>query len=198
MSNVSPFLPKLALNRQFVYDLVDADAPCCALGMIEVRENQFGVLAIRPSDDFPADTSSEGFELGHSLLGSTDYEVVHFAFDFYDVATYNVLANPSSPLVKAVVRNMIQRGHYFILVIRPDNGVTVFRAGGDPNDLTGLKDNLPRVLASSTTAVQYEKALASYQQRPYPPGQLLNWVCRDNTSYLDLSTDRLELNPAAL
>lgn len=76
MSNVSPFLPKLALNRQFVYDLMDADTPCCALGMIEVRKHQFGVLAIRPSEDLPAGTSSAGFELGHSLLGCADYEVI--------------------------------------------------------------------------------------------------------------------------
>ncbi|WP_205694438.1 hypothetical protein [Crenobacter cavernae] len=124
--------------------------------------------------------------------------MIHFAFEFHDVATFNILVNPSSPLVKAVVDNMIQQGIYFILLIRPDNGVTVFRAGGDPNDLAGLKDNLPRILASSTTAAQYENALTRFQKRPYPSGQLLNWVCRDDVSYLDLSTDWLELNPSSL
>ncbi|QLG96616.1 hypothetical protein HZF02_32315 (plasmid) [Pseudomonas yamanorum] len=198
MNNASLFLPRLTLNRQFVYDLIDADSPCCALGMIEVHGHPFGVLAIRPSDEFPDNTSSEGFELGHSLLGSADYEVVHFAFEFHGATTYNVLVNPRSPLVKAVVANMIQRGHYFILVIRPDNGVTVFRAGGDSDDLAGLKENLPRILASSTTASLYENAVTRFQKRPYPPGILLTWACRDDPAYLDISSDRLDLNPSPL
>jgi len=27
------------------------------------------------------------------------------------------------------------------------------------------------------------------------PGQVLNWVCRDNLSYLDLTENRLEMDP---
>lgn len=197
MNNVSPFLPKLALNRQFVYDLMDADVPCCALGMIEVRKQKLGLLAIRPSVPIPAGASSDGFELGHSLLGGTDYEVIHFAFEFPGVATYNVLINPGSPLVKTVIGSLIEHGDYFILVIQPDDGVTVFRAGGNQNDLSGLRDNLSRTLASSTTPAQYDRTLQFFKKKPYPPGQLLNWACRDDVSYLDLAKDRLELNPSA-
>ncbi|KPX67574.1 hypothetical protein ALP66_02847 [Pseudomonas amygdali pv. photiniae] len=197
MNNASLFLPRLTLNRQFVYDLIEAEVPACALGVIEVHEHQFGLLAIRPSDNFPDGTSSEGFELGHSLLGTADYEVVHFAFNFHGVDTYNVLVNPCNPLIKTVVSNMIQRGHYFILVIRPDNGVTVFRAGGDSDDLAGLKENLPRILTSSTTAAQYENAVTRFQKRPYPPGVLVTWACRDDPAYLDISNDRLDLNPSS-
>jgi hypothetical protein len=38
--------------------------------------------------------------------------------------------------------------------------------------------------------------LAQFRARPNPPGQLLNWVCRDQAAALDLASDRLELAPA--
>jgi hypothetical protein len=38
--------------------------------------------------------------------------------------------------------------------------------------------------------------LAQFRRRPYPAGQVLNWVCRENIEYLDLTQDRLEMNPA--
>lgn len=102
-----------------------------------MRGHTFGVLAIQPSDEFPDNTSSEDFELGHSLLGSADYEVVYFAFDFPSATT--VLVQPAQPFGQSHGR-LVQRDHYFILVIRPNNGVTVFRAGGDSDDLAGLKE----------------------------------------------------------
>jgi hypothetical protein len=35
----------------------------------------------------------------------------------------------------------------------------------------------------------------NFRRRPDPPGQVLNWVCRDNLSYLDLTQNRLEMDP---
>jgi hypothetical protein len=35
-----------------------------------------------------------------------------------------------------------------------------------------------------------------FEKNPQPAGTLLNWVCRDNVEYLDLTKDRLELTPA--
>jgi hypothetical protein len=63
-------------------------------------------------------------------------------------------------------------------------------------DLAGLNTNLPRILRSTTTEAQYDRALAAFVKRPDPPGTLVEWVCRDKVEYLDLSEKRLELTPA--
>jgi hypothetical protein len=46
-----------------------------------------------------------------------------------------------------------------------------------------------------TTEEQYRWAVAEFSRRPEPPGLVLNWVCRDELDYLELSKDRLELKP---
>ena len=61
--------------------------------------------------------------------------------------------------------------------------------------LAGLSTNLRQIQGSTTTDAQYQRALAQFRRRPDPPGQVLNWVCRDNLSYLDLTQNRLEMDP---
>lgn len=196
MSNVHPLLPKLTVNRPFIYDFIAADAPCFALGLVEERKQQSGLLALRPGEVIPSEVTSAGFNFGHSLLGTADVEVIHFAFEFYGFGTYNVLLNPSNPLVQAVLRTMIESGGYFFFAIGPDQSVTAFQSEIGQQDLAGLKMNLQRILGSSTTEAQYNKALAQFQRRPEPPGRLLTWVCRDNVGCLDLTHDRLEISPS--
>jgi len=138
-----------------------------------------------------------GFNFGHSLLGNDQYLVVHFAFEFYGFGTYNVLLNPSNLLVRAVLNTMIDSGEYFFLAIGPNHDVTAFLSEIGQDNLTGLKDNLARMQRSTTNDVQYQKAVRLFQEHPSPPGRLLNWVCRDDIGYLDLTTDRLEMTPSA-
>jgi len=195
-TNVVPLLPKLALNRQLVEDLIAQDAPCFALGMVEERKQRFAALALRPGARIPSDISARGFDLGHSLLGTARFEVIHFAFEFCGFETYNVLINPNNPLVQTVVNSMIQRGKYFILVIGPDEDATAFRADVGPRDLIGLRQNIHQIQGSATTDAQYEAALAQFRRRPYPPGPMLEWVGRDRIASLDPSLDRLELSLA--
>ena len=197
MSNVYPLLPKLTIHRQFVEDFVAAMTPCFALGMIEERKQKLGLFALRPREVIPAEIMEPGFNFGHSLLGNAHFEVMHFAFEFYGFGIYNVLLNPNSLMVQTVVRNMVARGDYFILVIGPDQCVTAFRAGIEAEDLVGLKENLQRIQGSTTTEAQYQTVLAKFHRHPDPPGQLLNWVCRDKVEYLNLATDRLEMTPTA-
>jgi hypothetical protein len=54
---------------------------------------------------------------------------------------------------------------------------------------TTLLGVLPTVVSPGAIWAQVE------QRRPDPPGQVLNWVCRDNLSYLDLTQNRLEMDP---
>ncbi len=196
MSNVTPLLPKLTTNRQFIDDFLAAKAPCFALGMIEERKQKLGLLALRPGENIPPKIIRPGFNFGHSLLGNHHFEVVHFAFEFYGFGTYNVLVNPSNPLAQAVLAAMIDRGEYFFLAIGPDQGVTAFRSELGQKSLAGLTDNLARIQRSTTNDVQYQQALRQFQKQPFPPGRLLTWVCRDNAAYLDLTDDRLEMAPS--
>ena len=197
MSNVYPLLPKLTINCQFVNDFLGAKAPCFALGMVGERQQALGLFGLRPPKAVPHDVMALGFNCGHSLLGNADFEVVHFAFEFYGFATYNVLLNPNNPLVQAVLAAMIDSGEYFFLAIMPDHGVTAFRSKIGQGNLTGLKDQWGRIQSSTTNDVQYQKALSEFQEQPFPPGQLLSWVCRSNLEYMDLTKDRMELTPSA-
>jgi len=193
MSNVMHLLPILTVNRQFIGDFLVARTPSFGLGMIEERNKKFGLLTLRPNEIIPPEIMRRGFNFGHSLLGNTNAEVVHFAFEFYGFGTYNVLLNPNNPLVQAVLAAMIDSGQYFFLMIGPDQGVTSFRSKIGADNLTGLTDNLARIRDSVTNDVQYQQIVRQFQKQPSPPGQLLTWVCRNNSAYLDLSTDRLEM-----
>jgi hypothetical protein len=189
-------LPKLAVNRQFMSDFLAAEAPCFALGLVEEGGRACGFMALRPTEVIPARVSNAGFRFGHSLFGSAAFEVVHFAFAFYGFKAYNVLVNPSNPLVQAVLTTMVESGDYFFFLLDRNQSVTAFRSEIGQANLAGLKTNLPRIQRSKTTEAQYGKAVAAFEKNPEPPGELLSWVCREGIDYLDLGGDRLELTPA--
>jgi hypothetical protein len=196
VSNVYPFLPKLTVNGQFIRDFIAAESPCFALGLVEERKQQCGFLALRPDEVIPREISAVGFNFGHALLGTAEFVVIQFAFEFYGFETYNVLVNPNNDLVKRVLITMVESGDYFFFAISPDQSVTAFRSEIGRGNLAGLRTNLRQIRGSTTTDAQYQGALARFRKHPDPPGQVLNWVCRDNVDYLDLTQDRLEMNPA--
>lgn len=196
VTNVSPLLPKLTLNRRFAEHLLKAPAPCCGVGIVEDRRQPYALLALRPGAAIPDGLSARGFEFGHSLYGNAQYEVIHFAFEFYGFETYHVLLNPSDPLVRNVVQRMVDQGGYFILTIDPNQRVTAFRAELGNTGLVGLIDNLPRIRQSVTSDTQYQSTLMQFRRRPDLPGTVLEWVCRGDLTYLDLAKDRLELAPS--
>jgi hypothetical protein len=196
MNNVHPMLPRLVVNQAFITDFLAADAPAVALGMVEERRQQHGFLAMYPDVVIPSQATQGGFRLGHSLLGTSAFLVVHFSLEFYGFTTYNVLVNPNNPVVRAVFKRMVERPDYFIFLLNPNGQATAFQAAIEQNDLVGLKANLPRVLRSTTTDAQYQEAVAQFQKHPLLPGRLATWVCRDNVGYLDLTKDRLEMTPS--
>jgi hypothetical protein len=196
MSNISPFLPRLTVNKLFIDEFISAEAPCCALGLVEERKQSYGFIALRPNLAIPEQVTRTGFSFGHSLFGNDNFVVVHFAFHFYNYATFNVLVNPNNPVVQTVLNKMIATGDYFFFAVGPSGNATAFRSELGQDDLTGLKNNLARIQNAETTEEQYRKALAAFERNPDPPGKMLNWVCRDNTDYLDLTQHREELNPS--
>ena len=122
--------------------------------------------------------------------------MIHFAFEFYGFATYNVLINPNNVLVQAVLERMIDDGDYFFFSLEASGRVTAFRAEIGQETLSRIRANRARIRQSTTTETEYRKALSAFAANPEPEGTLLYWVCRDTIDYLDLTHDRLELNPA--
>ncbi len=135
-----------------------------------------------------------GFNLGHALLGTSTYEVVQFAFQFYGFETYHVLVNPSNSLAQTVLTSMVESGEYFFFAFASKQRMAAFRTELGDATLTGLIGNMARIQGSTTTERQYQHALAQFRRHP-SPGHVPEWVCRDNLDYLDLTEDRLEMNP---
>lgn len=197
MSTIRQLLPKLTLNRDFIDEFMAQPETCCALGVIEERRRVLPLVAIRPGCSLPLAVTEQGFMFGHSVLGTSAYEVVHLAFTFRQAGNFNVLLNPSDPIVRDVLARMVSLGSFFVLAIDPSNAVTAFLADVGEVTLAGLIDHQPRIANSSTTAAQYDNALAQFRSRLEPPGEMLQWVCRGDLGYLDLSAHRLELTPAS-
>lgn len=193
MSTVRPLVSTLKISRWFVADFGAQDAPCFALAMIEHRDRLFAALVLKPCETLPPRVAAGGFEFWHSVLGDADYEVIHFAFQFGGFASYNALLNPSNALVQAVVRSMVERGGYFILVVSPQEEATVFQADFSREDLAGLRQNHERLQRSTTSQARYRLVDEQFRRRPDPPGQVLDWVCREDTAYLQPSLDPLEM-----
>lgn len=191
----SPSLPHLIVNRSFMSDFVQAQPPCLALGLVEVKNQECAFVALRPEQPISSEISDQGLRFGHCLLGTQNYEVIHFSFEFYGFALYNVLINPNNPLMKVVLTKMIEDGDCFFFVLDPIGNVTVFRTEIDSEILTSLKSHLPRLINSKTTQHQYHQAVSSFCQNPVPQGIFLNWVCQNQLSYLNLTHDRLALTP---
>ena len=192
---VHSLLPRPTVNRRFMSEFISADPPCFALGMVEERQRQWGLLALRPGKIIPPEISGAGFRFGHSLLGTREYEVIHFAFEFYGFETYNVLVNPNNPLVQKVLTTMVESGDYFFFELNANGSVTTFRSEIGQDNLAGIKTNLARIRRSTTTDAQYRKAVSAFEKNPQPAGVMLHWVCQDDVEYLDLTKDRLELTP---
>ena len=169
--------------------------PCAALGLVEEGGRQSGFVALHLDANIPAEVTARGVRFGHSLVGGDSFEVIHFAFEFYGFRTWNLLINPNNPLVQAVLGRMLEDEDYFFFTLSADGRATTFRSQVRQDLLLYVKANLSRLRCSTTTETQYDLACLSFARNPRPPGTLPNWVCRDKTEYLDLSTDRLELNP---
>jgi len=195
MNNVRTLLPKLTLNELFVRDFMAADAPCFSIGYVEERGSISGFLALRPQLPIPQSSTQQGFRFGHSVVGTEGNPVLHFAIEFYGHAVYNGLVNPGNPMVRSVLATMLETEDYYFFAINADQTMTAFRSQLEHPDLAGLRTNQMNFEGARCSEERYEQVCRLFEQKPDPPGQLLEWVYRDNPDYLDLTEYRLELNP---
>ncbi len=128
MSNVHTFLPKLTLNELFIRDFMAADAPCFAMGYVEERKSISGFLALRPEQPIPKSVTQQGFNFGHSVVGTEDNPVLHFAFEFYGHAVYHALVNPGNAIVCAVLATMLDIPKVILVHIKT-NTLKIFMMG---------------------------------------------------------------------
>ena len=195
MGEVHNFLPRLTVNKLFIQDLMAASTPCFALGCVEERGARSGFIALRPEEPIPQSSTGQGFNFGHSVLGIEGSPVLHFGFEFYGHRVYHGLVIPGNPLIQAIIDTMLETKDYFFFAINPDQTATAFRSQLEYNNLAGLKTNREQFSSESCTPDQYELAVKKFTEKPDPPGQVMEWVCRNNWDYLDLTKHRLDLNP---
>jgi hypothetical protein len=190
---VSAFRAPMTVNRQFMADFLAADAPCFALGLVEERKRRSGFLALRPERPIPAHVTDVGFRLGVGLIGTNEFEVIDLVFEFYGHALYHGLLNPNNPAVREVLATMVAAQDYVFFTVNTGSGAaTCFRSELG----AGFIENMARIQRSTTTEAQYRRAVEGFSRRPEPPGMMLNWVCRENRDYLDLTHHRLEMSPS--
>ncbi len=192
---VETFRPRMTINRRFMADFMAADAPCFALGFVEEQKRVSGFLGLRLDPPVPRRVTDIGLRLGHGLIGTHEFEVIHFVFEFYGHGIYHALVNPNNPVVRPVLACMVQRQDYMFFSINADSegAASVFRS---PLDVAGFAVNFPRIERSTTTEEQYARTVKSFSRKPEPPGILLHWVCRETLDALDLGHHRLDLMPS--
>ncbi|MGD0104314.1 MAG: hypothetical protein ABSC06_09780 [Rhodopila sp.] len=117
MQTTRSTLPTPTVHRQFMMDFIAEDAPCCALGLVEENGSQCAMIVLCLNQPLPRKVAAAGFNFGHRFIGGSDGEVVHFGFEFYGFATYNVLINPSDPVARRLLRTMMDTGDYFIFAL---------------------------------------------------------------------------------
>jgi hypothetical protein len=188
--------PRLIVNGQLVRAFHAASAPCGVLGLLEEHGTSAPFLALRPQEPLVRRDGTRALKFGHALLGEPQTEVIQFGVTFFEISTYHLLVNPNNPVVQAVLKRIIERRYYFVFVINPDGWTTAFRADLGAQGLAQLADHRRRLRRATTSDAQYQWMVAQFGGNPVPPGRLLDWVCRDNSEYLDFTQHRLEMNPA--
>ena len=190
-------LPTLTVNRPFMQEFLASEPPCCALGLVAVDGQTSGFIALRTNPAIPSDVMDNGMEFGHALLGNERYEIVQFGFEFYGYGTYTVLINPNNAIAQTVMKSMLDSGDYFFFAMDATTGaVTAFRSEIGERTLQNLVTYWERIEASTTTEMDYRRACRSFALNPDPPSLLMEWVCRENIDYLDLSQDCLDMKPS--
>ena len=188
-------LPPITLNSQFKDDFTEADAPCCALGLVRSGDAQTGLFAMKPENSIPPNVLANGLAFGHRMLASLDMKpICQFIFKFYGFEQYSVLVNPSNPLAMKAIEAMIEERDSFFLILNPNLRATVFRNEIGEGNLAGMRDNLPLMRSRKTPQSSYESGVRTFWQKPHPPDvKYLEWVCCDNSAYLDLENDTTDL-----
>ena len=92
-------------------------------------------------------------------------------------------------MVQAVITRMLATEDYFFFAINPDQAVTAFRSRLESGDLAGLRANQERFKDAHCPSTEYERAVVAFAKKPDPPGQVMEWVCRQSRCNMGLKQD---------
>ncbi len=81
---------------------------------------------------------------------------------------------------------MIETGQYIFFSIEPDGTATSFSDKLSEKLFESFKVQAECFNTVSCSHAEYETTVDLFSHNPYPTGELLNWVCRDNPEYLEL------------
>ena len=110
-------LPPLTLNRAFMQEFTEAEAPCCGLGLVKSGDTTTGFIAMKPQAAIPPDVLGLGMAFGHGLHKAGAHRpVIRFAFHFYGYAQYTVLINPTAPLALQAIETIQVNAHWANMV----------------------------------------------------------------------------------
>lgn len=189
-------LPALAVNHLFMMDLMAAQPPCFALGLVEATGSTTGCIAMRPAQSIPEHSTSQGFRFGHSMVGDQHHQAIHVAFEFYGYGSFHGLVDPSNLIARAVLDRMLATQDYFFFVINPDQTVLTFRSYLEDANLAGLRSTRTQFAGAQCPPEHYDRMVVAFKHQRKRGERVMTWVCRDNPAYLDLVAHRLDLNPS--
>jgi hypothetical protein len=178
---------------------MQAKPPCFAMGIAEEDGHRSGFFILRPETPIPPEVTQRGMRFGHATRGSLETPMFQFVFEFYDYAAYSGLVPVNNAIVQAVIPTMIENADYLFFVISQDNIATLFRASFTAADFVGMKTNWSRFKDVKFPLERYERAVCRMGRDPDPPGsRFIEWVCRENPDYLNISEYGMNFNPALL
>ncbi|MFT2793852.1 hypothetical protein ACMV5I_28060 [Serratia sp. T13T92] len=195
MGDLKKYLPLLSVNSLFIEDLMLDNPPCFAFGYVEERGEKCGFIALRPEISIPTESTQQGMHFGHSVIGTMEEPVLHFAFEFYGHATYHGLVPSGNPIIQAVLNTMLETEDYFFFAINPDNSITAFRSPLDGTMLMQLQNTHDVFWRAICSDERYEQTVTQFNKNIHQPENVLKWVCRNNWDYLNLTKYRMELYP---
>lgn len=188
-------LPVLTVSEPFIVDIMKDQPPCFALGFIDDGTSDTGFIIMRPELKIPNEFSYKGFSFGHSVIGSAENPVLHFAFNFYGYKIFHGLAPSGNPIIHAVIDKMVTKKDYFFMAINPDNSIITFRSQMETDNLVGLKNSNQTYTDKSCYMESYNNTLDIFRKKINPSEQFMHWSCRHNWDYLNIKKAPLALNP---
>ena len=196
LSNVTQLPVPLTFNEPFLRAFMDSEPPCAALGLVEQAGQTRGFVAARINESLPLLATESGFDFGFELLGNERYQLIHFILTFPELQPYDIILNPNNPLVRKVVEVMRETAQYFFFVFE-EGEIRAFHQTMDRQNLEWFNTYGGVVHTATTTPEEYERALRRFRpDDSFLHGRLLDWVCREDTAFLDLQKNRREVRHA--
>ncbi len=182
----------LVLNEKFMHEFTAAEPPCFGMGYLEINGEVNGFFALRPVQSInPADCYDTRFD--HSQIQKAHNTISALTFEFgASEDSYDVLLNPESPVIHAVLETMI-RTQRSVMLLFNGNAIASSHMKLAGNNLNVIKKILEAQQGITCSEETYDEIHQILSGDRGVHNILMQWVCRNDMTYLDLSTHRYPL-----